>query len=98
NRDDQFVVSGDVRLYDNDHTYTWRTTHSDYTAVWSGHLTAGSAQFTVKDALGQPVYSHTFAARSDSSGSEPAQGTLPGSWTVQVTFKGATGSLSFVVQ
>lgn len=98
NHDDQFVLAGDVQLFDSNTTYRWHTTHTDYTATWGGHLTDGTVTITIKDLLGQPVYSHTFRADSDSSGNEPAKGTLQGDWTLQVSFTKASGSIYFVIQ
>ena len=98
NRSDQFVLTGDVQRFDSDHTYTWHTTATQYTTTWGGHVTSGSFDVQVKDALGQAVYAHTFAANSDTSGSETVQGKLMGDWTIQVTFKGCTCSLYFVIQ
>jgi hypothetical protein len=97
-RDDQFVLSGAVRGFSGDHTYTWHTTHAQPTATWSGQVSEGSLAVTVKDQLGQTVYSHSYHAGSDASGSEKVQGTLMGDWTITVSFKGCTGSLYLVLQ
>lgn len=98
NRDNQFVLSGQVGGLTVDHSYTWHTTQAQPTAAWSGHIEAGTLAVTVKDQLGQTLYQHTYAAGSGSSGSEQVQGTLGGDWSIAVSFHDATGSLSLVLQ
>jgi len=75
-------------------TYSWVNTGTQATINHSTTTTAGTSLLVIKDALGATVYSHTLSP----SLNEPTIVGQTGTWTVQLTLTGYSGTLNFRAQ
>lgn len=75
-------------------TYTWVNTGTQATINHSTTTTAGTTLLVIKDAANTTVYSKALSA----SLNEPTTAGTAGTWTIQLTLTGYSGSLNFRAQ
>ena len=74
--------------------YSWVNTGTQATVNHSTTTTAGSTMLVIKDAAGTTVYSKALSP----SLNEPTAVGQPGTWTIQLTLTGYSGTLNFRAQ
>ena len=75
-------------------SYPWVNTGTRATINHSTTTAAGSARLVIRDAAGTTVYSETLRP----SLNEPTMAGQAGTWTVQLTLSGYSGTLNFRAQ
>jgi len=75
-------------------SYSWVNTGTQATINHSTTTNAGSALLVIKDHAGTAVYSHILSPSLNETTTVGQTGT----WTVQVTFTGYSGTINFRVQ
>ncbi len=75
-------------------SYNWLNTGDSATVNQASVLTAGTAFLKIKDSTGTQLYSAVLASNGTFSTLRGHTGT----WQIQVTLTGATGTLNFRVQ
>ncbi|MEA3142829.1 MAG: hypothetical protein QOG31_153 [Thermoplasmata archaeon] len=98
NQTDQFVFSGQASQKEGTQDYTWHVSTASAQVTWSGQVSAGSVDLTVRDALGRTLYTHTFSGPTQSGVHEATPSTLPGDWKVTLAFHAFAGSMGLVLQ
>lgn len=89
----EYQVSN-VSNYTGTATFTWSNTGTNANVNQSASITAGSVQLVILDAASTQVYSRSLA---DNGTFFSAAGST-GSWTVQVEYRNASGTVNFRVQ
>ncbi|HUR64223.1 MAG TPA: hypothetical protein VM241_07055 [Candidatus Thermoplasmatota archaeon] len=98
NQTDQFVFSGQASQKEGTQDYTWHVTTASAQVTWSGQVSAGAVDLTVRDTLGRTLYTHTFSAPPQSGVHEATPSTVPGDWKVTLAFHAFAGSMGLVLQ
>ena len=86
----QYQVS-DVANFSGTFSYSWSNTGTSATVNQSSAVTGGTATLTIFDAAGVQVYQHPL---SDNGTYNSGTG-LAGSWTIRVSYAGASGTMNF---
>lgn len=76
-------------------SYTWQNTGATASIDRSSSISAGTVTLTVRDAAQAQVYRGPL---NGTTGSVATAAGSPGSWTVQVDFVDATGTINFRAQ
>jgi hypothetical protein len=75
-------------------TYPWETTGANASVNQSSSMSGGSATLLITDADGTQVYSGSLA----DNGTFPTATGTAGTWTIEVTLSGVSGTLNFRVE
>ena len=73
---------------------SWQMTGDQANVGQLGTLSGGSATLTIRDAAGVEVYTRSLAQPGTF---QTTAGASPGTWTITVSLKGATGTVNFKV-
>lgn len=91
--DFSYQVSG-VSNFSGSAPYTWQNTGISANINQSTTVTGGSMTLVITDAVGTQVYSRSLA---DNGTFVTADG-VAGTWTIRVTYNGASGTVNFRAQ
>lgn len=95
NAADSFAVQATaVTNVTNTQTFTWTNSGTRATINHSTTTSAGAAQLTIRDGAGAVVYDRALAP----SLNEPTIAGAAGSWTVQLSLTGYSGTMNFRAQ
>ncbi|MGB0653089.1 MAG: hypothetical protein ACPGQL_07790 [Thermoplasmatota archaeon] len=98
NTDNNFSYAGQVAGKSETETYDWKNSFSRAQVSWGGQSASGSFTVTIKDSLGNQVYSETFSGTQQGGGNMQTERGTPGTWEVKITFRDFTGQMGLAVQ